>query len=115
MNMSMEVTPLDEGGKEGNQRQMYVKTTYSDLVLTRGLFVGSGIFQWCQEAVQEKNIKPVNVIISLLDELHMPIMGWHVLNAYPIQLSLGEFDASQSSLVVETLTLHYEKFINLRI
>ena len=115
LQMNMEVSPYQEGGEEGTHKQLYVNASYSDLVLTRGLFVGSGIYQWCNEAIQEKNIKPVNVTISLLDENHLPVMGWYVINAYPVQLAIGAFNAEESKLAVETLTLHYERFVNIRI
>lgn len=115
LQMSMDVAPYKQGGDEGTQQRLYVSTSYSDLTLTRGLFVGSGIYQWCNEAIQEKNIKPVNVTISLLDDNHFPVMGWYVINAYPTQLVIGEFNAEESKLAVETLTLHYERFENIRI
>ena len=83
---------------------------YDKLILKRGLFIGSFIASWCKEAIEDFKFEPHNVLITLLNNLHIPVATWHVFNAYPVKVSISEFNAEQNTLVIETLELAYQYY-----
>jgi hypothetical protein len=50
------------------------------------------------------------MLITLLNDLHLPVATWHVFNAYPIKVNISEFNAEQNTLVIETLELAYQYY-----
>ena len=65
---------------------------------------------WCKNAFENFVFEPVNIIISLLNENHIPIQSWYVVNAIPKKWSVSSFNAEQSSIVIESITLSYQYF-----
>ncbi|WP_373496441.1 phage tail protein [Aquiflexum sp.] len=110
LEMQMNMESIIEGGQNRFTWQLPVRAQYSDIVLKRGMFIGSGILMWCKNAFENFVFEPVNIIISLLNEHHVPIQAWYVVNAIPKKWSVSNFDAEKSSLVVESITLSYQYF-----
>jgi phage tail-like protein len=110
LNVTMEMEPFKEGGENRFTHQLPVRTSFSELVLRRGKFMGSGILSWCTDAIENFNFKPTNVLISLLDENHLPLYNWYVVNAIPKRLEISGFSAERSEVVIETLALSYQYF-----
>jgi phage tail-like protein len=110
LSVDMEYESLAEGGENRFSHQLPTKTQYGDLVLKRGKFLGSGILHWAREATEQFKFKPSNVMISLLNESHIPLYNWYVINAVPKQLSISGMNAMSSEIVVESLTLKYQYF-----
>jgi phage tail-like protein len=104
-----------EGGENRFTHQLPVRTGYEKLELKRGMFFGSFIIQWVREAVENLNVKPTNVIITLLNELHVPVAAWYVVRAYPIKWSVSNFNAQENSVVIETIQFQYNYFKTIRI
>lgn len=104
-----------EGGENRFVHSLPVRTKYSDLELKRGLFIGSMIVQWVRDAVERFEFVPINLTISLLNENHIPLMAWRIVNAYPVEWSVDSFNAEESKIVVETLKLKYQYFNTIRI
>ncbi|EMS32774.1 hypothetical protein C943_00780 [Mariniradius saccharolyticus AK6] len=110
LDMEMQMETFAEGGQNRFDWQLPVKARYTDIVLKRGMFIGSGILMWCKNAFENFVFEPVNIIISLLNENHIPIQSWYVVNAIPKKWSVSSFNAEQSSIVVESITLSYQYF-----
>jgi phage tail-like protein len=110
LEMQMNMESIIEGGQNRFTWELPVRAKYSDIVLKRGMFIGSGILSWCKNAFENFVFEPVNIIISLLNEHHVPIQSWYVVNAIPKKWSVSNFNAEQSSLVVESITLSYQYF-----
>jgi phage tail-like protein len=110
LSVDMEFETLTEGGENRFAHQLPTKTQYSDLVLKRGKFLGSGILHWAREAIEEYKFSPTNLMISLLNEQHIPLYNWYVINAIPKQLSISGMNAMNNEIVVESLTLKYQYF-----
>ena len=111
LNATMDMEPFKEGGENRFIHQLPVRTSYSELVLKRGkFFMPSGLLHWCTDAFENFEFKPTNILISLLDENHLPLYNWYVVNAIPKRLEVSGFSADKSELVVETFALHYQYF-----
>ena len=110
LTVSVDTEDVREGGENRFVHKLPEKTTYSDIVLKRGFFTGSNIIDWCRDAIENFNFKPTNVLISLLNEKHEPITSWHIVHAIPTRWEISSFNAEQSEVVIETLTLSYHYF-----
>jgi phage tail-like protein len=115
LNVEMQLETVREGGELRFEHQLPVRTKYSDLVLKRGLFVGSGVYQWCQNAFENFEFQPANLVVSLLNESHLPLLLWHVIHAIPKKWDISAFNAEQNTIAIETLTLAYQYFKTIRI
>ncbi len=83
---------------------------YENLVLKRGYGIVSGISAWVIDAVENFNYKPANILISLLDEEHLPVSSWYVTNALPLKWEISSFNAEDGKIAIESLTLIYDSF-----
>ncbi len=110
--LSVNIQPetVAEGGENRFKHQFPTVPQYDKLVLKRGLLNGSYITKWCKDAIEDFKFESHNVLITLLNNLHLPVAAWHVFNAYPVKVSISEFNAEQNTLVIETLELAYQYY-----
>jgi len=106
----LEVETVKEGGENRFEHRLPGRARYPDLVLRRGLLVDSGLRDWIVDAVQNLAIVPVTVWISLLDAEANPLRVWTVLGCWPRKWVVGDFNAQDSAIAVETLELVYSRF-----
>ena len=110
LTVNLETEEIAEGGENRFKHKLPVKTKFPNLVLKRGLLVDSALIKWCREAVEDFNITPTDITISLLNEEHEPLMTWNVVHAYPVKWGMGDFNAEENKLVIETIELAYNYF-----
>jgi phage tail-like protein len=110
LTVELDTEDIAEGGENRFKHRLPVRTRYSKLVLKRGLLTDSSLIKWCREAVEGFEISPTDITISLLNEEHEPLMTWNVVHAYPVKWSMGDFNAEQSQVVIETIELVYNYF-----
>ena len=87
----------------------------SELVLKRGYTLISGISAWMIDAFENFNYRNTNLIVSLLNEEHLPVSSWYVVNALPVKWELSSFDAEDSKILIESMTLRYDYFKTLNL
>ncbi len=110
LDVEMEMDTFVEGGQNRFTWKLPKRARYSDLVLKRGMFMGSGIVLWCQNAFENFVFEPTNLTIALLNDKHVPIQAWYVVNAIPKKWTISNFNAQENSVVVESITLSYQFF-----
>ena len=110
LTVSTEFESWSEGGENRFSHQLPKSLQFSELVLKRGKFLGSGILQWARQAMEQFKYKPTNLMISLLDDNHLPIYNWYVVNAVPKRLEISGINAANNEILVETLALNYQYF-----
>ena len=110
LSATVETTKVSEGGQNRFSHNLPVRASYDKLQLKRGLVSGSGLIDWCREAIENFSFAPTNLTVTLLNEEGDPLTTWYVVNAYPVKWSVSNFNAQESSLVVETLELQYNYF-----
>ena len=113
LNVEVNLDTYNEGGENRFVHRLPGRTKYPDLVLKRGLTTTSGLTSWCLDALENFNYQPTNLTVSLLDETHQPLLSWYVVNAIPIKYEIAGFNADQSQVVIESMTLRYEYFRSL--
>lgn len=110
LDVEMEMETFLEGGQNRFTWQLPKRTRYADITLKRGIFIGSGIILWCKNALENFKFEPANITIALLNEQHLPLQAWYIVNAIPKKWSVSSFNAQENSIVVESLTLSYQYF-----
>jgi phage tail-like protein len=112
---SVNLDTYNEGGENRFVHRLPGRTTYTDLVLKRGMTLVSGVTAWCIDAIENFNYQPTNMLISLLNADHLPVNSWYVTNAIPIKYDIAGLNADQSQIVIESMTLRYEYFRTLNL
>ena len=110
LTIELDTEQIAEGGENRFKHKLPVRTKFPNLVLKRGLLTDSSLVKWCRDAVEDFNIAPTDVTISLLNEEHEPLMTWNVVHAYPLKWAMADFNAEESKLVIETIELAYNYF-----
>lgn len=99
-----------EGGENRFTHQLPLRSKYSILTLKRGLVTDSGVINWCRNAFENFEFKPIDLTISLLNEKHIPLKTWNIIQARPSKWSVSDFNAQENTLVIETLDMVYQYF-----
>jgi phage tail-like protein len=110
LNVSIPTETVGEGGENRFKHQLPGIPQYGKITLKRGMFIGSLMINWVRNAVEKFEFEPHNVIITLLNDMHLPVAVWQVFNAYPVKWSCTDFDAMQNVAVIESIELAYQHF-----
>lgn len=110
LNVEYDTESFKEGGENRFEHKLPVRTKFADISLKRGMLTDSGVIKWCMKAFREREFKPADVYITLLNEKHTGIKTWHLRKAWPRKWSVSDFNAQENSIVVETLDLSYTYF-----
>ena len=74
------------------------------------MLLDSKLIDWFKSAVENLQFKPLDISVSLLDEEHSAISTWKFIQAYPVKWVVSDFNATNNSLVIETIELAYMYF-----
>lgn len=110
LSVTMETKAVMEGGENRYTHQLPVMPKYDRLVLKRGYAIGSELFDWCSQAIEELVIVPKDIDILLHNEIGEPLCHWQIVHAYPVKWAISNFNAMESSLAIETIELQYNFF-----
>jgi len=110
LTVSTEFESWSEGGENRFSHQLPKSLQFGELVLKRGKFPGSGVLQWARQAMEGFQFTPTNLMISLLNEEHLPLYNWYVVNAIPKRLEISGINSMNNEILVETLALNYQYF-----
>ena len=115
LSASVNVDTYNEGGENRFVHRLPGRTTYTDLTLKRGMGLISGVTAWCIDAIENFNYHPTNILVSLLNEDHLPVSSWYVANAYPIKYEISGLNAENGQILIESMTLRYEYYKTLNL
>jgi phage tail-like protein len=115
LTVDVNLDTYNEGGENRFVHRLPGRTKYADLVLKRGMTLVSGVTAWLIDAIENFNYQPTNMIISLLNEDHLPVSSWYIVNAIPIRYEISGLNAEQNQIVIESLTLRYEYYKTLNL
>jgi phage tail-like protein len=105
----LEMTPqtLEEGGQNDFVHQLPGPAKVSNLTLKRGLTRSNEFCQWYMSA-SPGSLQRKNVTLTLYDVDGKPLQRWVFRNAYPVKWISPDFDASSSTVAIESLELAHE-------
>ena len=107
---TMETETVKEGGENRFSHVLPARGQYSDLVLKRGFLKDSGIIAWCRDALEAFSFQPATVLVHLLNDEHKPLVTWNLVHVWPKKWSVGDLNAEQNAVLIETLELSYNFF-----
>lgn len=114
MDSTMETEPLKEGGENLFTHVLPLRRKFGPLVLKRGLLMpgDSGLTDLFKAAFQNDTFTPfATVLIELLDENHNSMVHWRVDNVWPLSWKIGELNAMEGAVLIETMELNYNHLV----
>ncbi|MEM9214359.1 MAG: phage tail protein [Cyanobacteria bacterium P01_F01_bin.150] len=112
---TIEIDTITEGGENLFEHRLPKRVKYNDLILKRGMVMGSPLNIEFNIAMSLMQASPSNVLVMLLNPDDVPIASWLFLNAFPKEWAVSDLNAQQSEVVIDTMTLAYTRFQNLRV
>lgn len=100
----------EEGGENRFTHRLPQRASFENLVLKRGMLIGSELIQWFKDALENFRFVPRNVTVTLLNENHEPLQVWEFVNAWPTKWNIDGFDAEKGGIVAETVEFSYQYF-----
>ena len=114
LDSTLDTEQIKEGGENRFEHVLPVRRKYGPLALKRGLLkqTDSKLTQWLKQAFDDEIVVPrPTVTISLLDEQHNALMHWTINNVWPRSWKIGELNAEQGAVLIETLELNYNRLL----
>lgn len=108
LDSTVETTPMLEGGQNIYPQSLPQRIKYQNLVLQRGLIVGSPLVIQFNQVMSQFTFSPANVLVTLFDTTRIPIAGWLLMKAYPVRWSISDLDAESNTAVIENMELTYQ-------
>lgn len=112
---TVETATIEEGGQNLYVQSLPKRIKYDNLVLERGVVVGSPLVIEFNATMSLFKFSPSNVLVTLLDNTNIPIAGWLFMKAYPVKWSVSDLDATANSVVIERMELSYQRMQVMRI
>jgi phage tail-like protein len=115
LSSEIETVSYKEGGENLFTHRLPGRVSYNNLVLERGLVVGSPLNREFNVAMSSLQLAPGNVLVSLLNDDGTPRTAWLFWKVYPVKWSVSDLDAGANSIVIETMELAYSRFQEMRV
>lgn len=114
LDSTIETESLKEGGENRYEHVIPSRRKYGPLTLKRGLLKpeDSALTDWLKRAFDDEKVEPISEVnIKLLNEAHQPLMYWTINNVWPRSWKVGELNAMQGEILIETLELNYNRLV----
>ena len=115
LTMTVETDSLAEGGQNLYTQQLPRSVSHGNLVLERGMVVGSPLNIEFNASLSTFKFITSNVLVTLLSEDGLPMAAWLFMKAWPVKWSTSDLDASTPGLVIDTMELAYARMQVLRV
>lgn len=110
LSVEYDMEEFKEGGENRFTHKLPVRTKYADLVLKRGMLTDSEVTKWFLAAFRDRDFKPSDISITLMNEQGEPLRSWNVVHAIPKKWLVSDLNANDNAIVIETLELMYRYF-----
>ncbi len=91
--------------------QLPERPTFSNLVLERGyLLPKSPLRDQIENTFESMKFQPWTVHVLLLGPDSLPLTSWLFHNAFPVTWTIGNLNANNSEVLIETLEISYSHF-----
>jgi len=110
LDVKIETETIEEAGENQFSRKLPKALKYSNLVLKRGILVGTPFMTWINKAVQNFTFEPKKVNVLLMNGNGEPLVNWTFHNAYPVSVKVSDLIPSENKYAIEMLELAYDHF-----
>ena len=104
-----------EGGELLYSHRLPDVISYGNLVLKRGITIGSLLTIEFNAAMTLFKFAPSNVLVTALSEDKVPLAGWMFIRAFPVSWTTSHLDATEKSVMIETMELAYARMQVVRV
>ena len=109
LDMQVEAIEYREGmSPEYSKIKMPGLHKFSNITLKRGSVAGDSDFYKWVNTISLNKVERRDVVISLLNEAHTPVLSWKARNTFPIKLQASDLKADGNEVAIETLELAHE-------
>lgn len=105
---TMEAKVIKEGGNNYGAAQRAGGTTFSTVVLKRGISTNQNLFQIFNTMATGTFAPRLQVTINLLDNDGSAVLAWQLDRALPIKYKFSDLNARNSEVGIEELHLAHE-------
>lgn len=109
LDITTEVIEYRDGASpEYSKVKMPGQRKFSNISLKRGTFKADNQFYNWFNTVSLNTIERRNLVISLLNENHEPVVVWKVKNAWPTKITPTDLKADGNEVAIESIELAHE-------
>ena len=109
--LDVETEPVEyrEGSSpEYSKIKMPGMQKYSNITLKRGTFRSDNEFYQWWNTVNLNTIERRDIIISLMNEEHEPVVTWKIKNAWPTKIQSTDLKADGNEVAIESMEIVHE-------
>jgi len=110
LSVEYEYENFREGGENRFEHKLPVRTRYADIILKRGMLVGSEVINWFNRAFRDRQFEPSDMNVILMNEKGEPLRTWKVTQAIPKKWQVSDLNSTENAIVIETMELTYRYF-----
>ena len=109
LDISTDVIEYREGSSpEFHKIKMPGMQKFSNITLKRGTFKGDNDFYNWFNTISLNQVQRRDLVISLLNENHEPVVVWKVKNAFPAKVTSTDLKADGNEVAIESLEIAHE-------
>ena len=109
LDVSTDIIEYREGSSpEYHKIKMPGMQKFSNITLKRGTFKGDNDFYNWYNTIALNTIERRNLVISLLNEKHEPVVVWKVKNAFPVKVQSTDLKADGNEVAIESMEIAHE-------
>jgi phage tail-like protein len=109
LDMQVEAIEYREGSSlEYSKLKMPGMHKFSNITLKRGSVAGDSDFYKWINTINLTLVERRDIIISLLNETHSPVLTWKAKNTFPVKLQASDLKADGNEVAIESLELAHE-------
>lgn len=110
---SMDAHTIAEGGLNWGEHQRVGKTTFSTLVLKRGMTADRSLWEWFEGVADGAYTYRLTAYVTMLPAFEDPkkdndLLTWEFDNCLPIKIKAADLSSSSSEIGIEELHLNHE-------
>jgi phage tail-like protein len=107
LEMSLDVEPYKEGGRNGEILKFPTRVNWSNIILKKGVGVSTALWDWHYGFVEGKGKRRDGIII-LQNDLHIPNNIWYFRRGLPVKYTGPTMNASQNTVAIESIDIAHE-------
>ncbi len=113
--IDVETETLPQGGCNTYQQQLPKGVRHGNLVLERGMVIGSPLNLEFNASLSTFKFLTSNVLITLLSADSLPLAAWLFMKAWPVKWATSDLNAGEPGLVIDTMELAYTRMQPMRL
>ena len=107
LEMTLETEDYEEGGNNGTVLKFPKRHKWGEITLRKGIGRNQDLFDWYYAFTQGVTVRR-DGLITLMNEKHEPHTVWQFRRGLPVKYVAPQFNAQQSNVAIETLSIAHE-------